>query len=60
MQAATLSTVLAQLLEQGWINDEGLVIVERSSRTEDLTWPEAPADVWTRPYGETTLHFWQR
>jgi 16S rRNA (guanine966-N2)-methyltransferase len=60
LSSATLSTELAQLLEQGWINDEGLVIVERSSRTEDLTWPEDPADVWTRLYGETTLHFWQR
>jgi len=55
-----LAKVLQTLLEQGWINDDALVIVERSSRTEDLTWPEDPADVWTRGYGETTLHFWQR
>ena len=60
VDSAALSRTLATLLESGWINDEALVIVERSSRTEDLSWPEDPADVWARPYGETTLHFWQR
>lgn len=60
LNSAMLSGVLATLLEGGWINDDALVIVERSSRTERLTWPEEPADVWSKPYGETTLHFWQR
>jgi 16S rRNA (guanine966-N2)-methyltransferase len=58
--SADLSRVLATLLEQGWLNDDALVVVERSSRTDDLSWPEDPADVWSRAYGETTLHFWQR
>lgn len=60
LSSAALSGVLATLLEAGWINEDALVIVERSARTEQLTWPEEPADVWTRTYGETTLHFWQR
>ncbi|MBO0812984.1 MAG: 16S rRNA (guanine(966)-N(2))-methyltransferase RsmD [Microlunatus sp.] len=60
LNSAALSAVLATLLEQGWINDDALVIVERSSRTEELAWPEEPVDVWSRTYGETTLHFWQR
>lgn len=55
-----LSTVLADLTEQGWLADDALVIVERSGRSEELTWPEEPADVWTKTYGETVLHFWQR
>jgi len=60
LNSAALSQVLATLLESGWINDDALVVVERSSRSEPLTWPEEPVDIWTRPYGETTLHFWQR
>jgi len=60
LNSATLSRVLTTLLESGWINEDALVIVERSSRTEDLSWPEQPADAWTKAYGETTLHFWQR
>lgn len=60
LDSTALSRLLATMLEKGWINDDALVIVERSSRTEDLTWPEEPADVWTRTYGETALHFWQR
>lgn len=60
LNSARLSAQLATLLEEGWITDDALVIVERSSRTEDLSWPEDPADIWTKNYGETTLHFWQR
>lgn len=60
LNSARLSSQLVTLLEQGWITDDALVVVERSSRTEDLSWPEDPADVWTKNYGETMLHFWQR
>lgn len=60
VSSAVLSGQLATLLDLGWLTDDALVIVERSSRTEELTWPEDPADVWQRNYGETTLHFWQR
>ncbi|SDS00428.1 16S rRNA (guanine(966)-N(2))-methyltransferase RsmD [Microlunatus soli] len=60
LNSARLSGQLATLLEQGWITDDALVVVERSARSEELTWPEDPADVWTKNYGETVLHFWQR
>ena len=55
-----LSQLLSQLVAQSWIAEDGLVIMERSSRSEPLVWPEDPADVWTRDYGESVLHFWQR
>ncbi|QDP96308.1 16S rRNA (guanine(966)-N(2))-methyltransferase RsmD [Microlunatus elymi] len=58
--SAVLSRQLAVLLAQGWLTDDALVIVERSSRTEELSWPEDPADVWSKDYGETVLWFWQR
>jgi 16S rRNA (guanine966-N2)-methyltransferase len=60
VSSGTLARLLRTMLEQGWIAEDALVIVERSSRTEPLTWPEDPADVWSRNYGETVLHFWQR
>lgn len=55
-----LSQLIAQLNTLGWIAEDGLVVVERSTRSEALTWPEDPADVWSREYGESVLHFWQR
>ena len=58
--SAVLSGQLAVLLEQGWLTEDALVIIERSSRTEELSWPEDPADVWSKDYGETTLWFWQK
>lgn len=58
--SAALSGLLRTMVEQGWLADDALVVVERSVRTEPLTWPAEPADVWERGYGETVLHFWQR
>lgn len=55
-----LSEQLSTLLEKGWLTDDALVVVERSARTEELTWPDDPADVWSKSYGETVLYFWQR
>lgn len=41
----------------GWLATDGLVIVERSTRTRAFEWPESLRDTWIRRYGETTLHF---
>jgi 16S rRNA (guanine966-N2)-methyltransferase len=60
LNSAALSKLLATMVEQGWIADDALVIIERSARTEALDWPDSPADVWSKNYGETVLHFWQR
>ena len=38
---------------------DGLLVLERSSRTPAPTWPAAVADTWVRSYGETVLHFAQ-
>ncbi len=55
-----LDAVIARLIEQGWIAADGLVVLERSGRTDPPRWPEDPADTWSRDYGESVLHFWQR
>lgn len=37
--------------------DDALVVVERSSRTRPLEWPEGWADDGTKAYGETVLQY---
>jgi 16S rRNA (guanine966-N2)-methyltransferase len=59
LAAEAVESVLAALLEQGWVAADGLVVVERSRRTPDLRWPGGFVDTWSRRYGETTLLFGQ-
>lgn len=49
---------LLQRLSHGWLAPDGLIIVERSARTEPPAWPEE-FDTWSAAYGETTVHFGQ-
>lgn len=58
--SASVSTVIADLVAYGWIEPDGLVVCERSVRDQPVTWPESPADTWSKEYGESVLHFWQR
>lgn len=51
-----LETVLADVVSGGWIAAQGLLVVERSSRSAVPQWP-CPVTAWSRRYGETTLHF---
>lgn len=60
VNSTLLSDVIAKLVEQGWVADDGLVVCERSIRDPDPVWPEEPADTWHKEYGESVLHFWQR
>ena len=55
--AERLDAAVADLLAQGWVAPDGLLVLERSSRTPAPAWPAAVGDSWTRPYGETVLHF---
>lgn len=44
-------------LADGWLAPAALVVVERSKRSADPTWPPQFADSWSRHYGETRLFF---
>jgi len=57
LAAGAVSTVLARLVEHGWLAEDGLLVVERSRRGADLEWPAAVGESWTKSYGETVLHF---
>lgn len=48
---------VADVLSNGWLAEDGLLVLERSSRTADPDLPPELADAWTRRYGETTIHY---
>jgi 16S rRNA (guanine966-N2)-methyltransferase len=49
--------VLRTMQELDWLTTDALVVVERSSRGPDLTWPEGYTPSRRRKYGETTLWY---
>ena len=57
LDTSAVNAQLQQLVANRWVAPGSLVVVERSRRTPDLTWPEAAARRWSRAYGETVLHF---
>ncbi len=57
LATAALVTDLEALRDHGWLAHRALVVVERSSRSEELAWPEGYAGDRARRYGETTLWY---
>lgn len=52
-----VQAVLEDLLANGWLAPDGLVVVERSRRSQPITWPVGFDRCWSRHYGETALFF---
>jgi 16S rRNA (guanine966-N2)-methyltransferase len=52
-----LDAVVADLVDHGWLAPDGLLVLERSSRSPAPRWPDRVDDSWVRSYGETVLHF---
>lgn len=50
-----LGAVLTALAGPGWLRDGALVVVERSSRSPEPTWPAGLARSAVRRYGETAV-----
>lgn len=50
-----LAAVLAALVEQDWLADGAVVVVERSARGPEPVWPEGLVRFDERRYGETVL-----
>lgn len=55
-----MDELLADLVGNGWVSSAGLVVVERSRRTPELSWSTAFTEHWNRLYGETVLCFGAR
>jgi len=52
-----LAADLATLADNGWLVPGALVIVERSARSPEPTWPDGFEDVRSRKYGESALWY---
>jgi 16S rRNA (guanine966-N2)-methyltransferase len=48
---------IAALIEERWLAENGLLVLERSSRDQPPDLPEALSVRWHRRYGETTVYF---
>lgn len=48
---------VAALIEQRWLADNGLLVLERSSRDDAPVLPESLSVRWHRRYGETTVYY---
>ena len=52
-----VATDLALLVEHDWLVPGALVVVERSARSPEPTWPDGFTDTRAKRYGETTLWY---
>lgn len=52
-----LTEVLTDLVERGWLGPEAFVVVERSTRSPQPTWPPSLELSGEKRYGETTIWF---
>lgn len=52
-----LGADLAALIARGWLAEEALVVLERSARGPEPTWPEGLGRPLRREYGETVLWY---
>jgi 16S rRNA (guanine966-N2)-methyltransferase len=55
--ADRLDTVVGDLVANGWLAPDGLLVLERSRRSPAPRWPAQVVDSWVRSYGETVLHY---
>lgn len=51
-----VDAALRGLVEQRWVAQDSVVVVERSSRSRAPVWPDVLVEQKPRKYGETTLH----
>ena len=57
LDGASVDADLAALDDNTWLVPGALVIVERSTRSDDPTWPEGLEPIRSRRYGETVLWY---
>ncbi|MDR0435596.1 MAG: 16S rRNA (guanine(966)-N(2))-methyltransferase RsmD [Propionibacteriaceae bacterium] len=51
---------LAAITRCGWFADDGVIVVERSSRSEPFEWPSEVERQWQKSYGETVIYYGDR
>lgn len=53
----SLGADLAALVSRGWLGDDALVVVERSKRSAEPTWPDGLEAERMKKYGETVIWY---
>ncbi|KRE38521.1 16S rRNA (guanine(966)-N(2))-methyltransferase RsmD [Janibacter sp. Soil728] len=53
----SLAAVLEMLLAHQWLAQEPVIVIERSSRSPEPTWPDGIVAEGSKSYGETVLWF---
>jgi len=54
---AALAEALALLVVRGWLREDATVVIERSTRSVEPTWPRGLRRVRAKEYGETVLWY---
>jgi 16S rRNA (guanine966-N2)-methyltransferase len=57
MPGEAVSAMLSTLMTAGWLAPGALVVVERSTRSGPVGWPDGYAEDRSRRYGEATLWY---
>jgi 16S rRNA (guanine966-N2)-methyltransferase len=61
LKDAQLAADLTALVDQGWVVEaDGLVVVERATRSVEPLWPAGLGHVTSKTYGESTLWYVRR
>nr|WP_240942003.1 16S rRNA (guanine(966)-N(2))-methyltransferase RsmD [Planosporangium thailandense] len=55
-----IDAMLTALVERGWLAEDAVVVVERSSRDAPVRWVEGITGLRSRRYGETMLWYGRR
>jgi 16S rRNA (guanine(966)-N(2))-methyltransferase RsmD len=60
LDGTEVTAVVAALVDHGWLADEAVVVLERSTRDPDPVWPARLVGDRGRRYGESTLWYGRR
>jgi 16S rRNA (guanine966-N2)-methyltransferase len=55
-----IAAMLSALVERDWLADDGVIVVERSTRSPEPRWPEGITPERARRYGDTALWYGRR
>ncbi|WP_040811068.1 16S rRNA (guanine(966)-N(2))-methyltransferase RsmD [Nocardia concava] len=55
LEVSDVESDLRALAENGWLHDDALIVVERSTRSPEITWPKGYTHLKSRDYGETRI-----
>ncbi|MGW4245543.1 16S rRNA (guanine(966)-N(2))-methyltransferase RsmD [Nocardia sp. NPDC004722] len=55
LEVSDVEADLQALADNAWLHEEALIVVERSTRSPEITWPKGYTALKSRDYGETRI-----